>query len=120
MATPTKKSPLARMKEQFKDKETLVDRILGLLESGDEPKEQLKTKLLAASNKKLLRLLGAASEIKSKYGGTQGLAEAAAKAAGKAKDRDYVARLVGLAKRTPSRVLDLLTAVEKRGKSASA
>ena len=120
MATPAKKSPLARMKEQFKDKETLVDRILGVLETGDEPKEPLKTKLLAASNRKLLRLLGAASEIKSKYGGVAQLAEAVAKAAGKAKDADYVARLTTLARRTPSRVLDLVAAVEKRGKSASA
>jgi hypothetical protein len=113
MATQ-KKSPLEQMKEQHKDKETLVDRLLGVVDLGGRTKEDMKAKLLAASNKKLLRLLAVANEIKDKYGSTEKLALAAAAAAGKAKDQAYVAKLVKIAERTPAKVLDLV----HKGKAA--
>ena len=108
----TKKSPLTEMKEKFKDKDALVERLLGLVELGETTKEEMKSRLLSASNKKLLRLFEVSSEIKAKYGSTQGLAEAAARAMGKAKDKDYVGKLAKLAQRTPSRVLDLVRSVK--------
>ncbi len=117
MATQ-KKSPLAQMTEQHKDKETLVDRILAVVDAGGASKEDFKAKLLAASNKKLLRLLAVATEIKDKYGSTEKLAEAAAAAVGKAKDKGYVEKLVKMAQRTPAKVLDLLHAAQGRGKAA--
>ena len=117
MAT-AKKSPHAAMKDKHGDKETLVDRVLGVLHLGDADKEKTKAKLLAASNKKLLRLLEVATTVKDKYGSPDGLAQAAAKALGKTKDQAYVARLAALAKSTPARVLDLLRAAEKRAKAA--
>ena len=76
------------------------------------------TRLLAASNKKLLRLLEVAHEIKDKYGSSEKLAEALASKLGRAKDQAYLAKLVKLAQRTPARVLDLLRAAEGKHKAA--
>ena len=78
----------------------------------------MKARLLAASNKKLLRLLAVATEIKDKFGSTQKLAEAAATASGKAKDQAYIAKLKKLADRTPARVLDLVHAATAKHKAA--
>lgn len=116
MATQ-KMSPLAQMKEKFKDKESLVDRLLEVIERGGEEKDDLKARLLAASNKKLLRLFEVASEIKSKWGDRAKLAEALASLMGKAKDQPYIAKLASY---TPARLLDLYHAVEKRTKRAGA
>ena len=116
MAT-AKKSPFQMMKDTYEDKEKLVERLVGLLDAEGD-KEALKNKLLAASNKKLLRLAEVANEVKQKYGSSEKLAEAAAKALGKAKDQAYVAKLTALAKATPAKVLDLLHAAEKRAKAA--
>jgi hypothetical protein len=116
MAT-TKKSPLQAMKDKFGDKETLVDRVLSVIHLVEgEDKDALKSRLLAVSNRKLLRMFEVASEMKSKYGSPEGLAEAAAKAAGKAKDSAYVAKLTKLAQKSPARVLDVLKAAA--GKAA--
>ena len=113
-----KKSPFAKMKDAHGDKETLVDRLLGVVHLGDSDREQAKAKLLAASNKKLLRLLEVATTVKEKYGTPDGLAQAAAKLLGKTKDQAYLARLTHLAQTAPSRVLDLVRAAEKRAKAA--
>jgi len=115
MATQ-KKSPLQRVRDEFKTKEALVDRLLDVIEKADQQKDTLKTKLLAASNKKLLRLLEAAHEVKTRFGSTEKVAEAVAQAMGKAKDRDYVQKL---AKYAPPRLIDLLHSVEKKSRSAS-
>ncbi|MSP61909.1 MAG: hypothetical protein EXR72_16565 [Myxococcales bacterium] len=117
MATQ-KKSPVAQMREQHKDKETLVDRLLGAIESGEGSKDDLKTKLLAASNKKLLRLLAVANEIKDKYGSSQKLAETLAKTVGKAKDQAYIQKITKLAQSSPARVLDMVKAAAARTKAA--
>ena len=62
----TKKSPLARIKEQFGDKEKLVDAVLVVVPGADD-RDAFRTKLLAVSNKKLLRMLEVGSEIRKKY-----------------------------------------------------
>jgi hypothetical protein len=114
----TKKSPLQQTKDEFGSKEKLVDKLVSLLGSvskGDEDKDNLKSRLLAASNKKLLRLLDVAGTIKEKYGSVDKLADATAKALGRAKDAPYVAKLKTFA---PARLLDLLRAAEKRAKAA--
>lgn len=121
MATTKKSSsssPIARMKEQFGDKEKLVDRILTLIAPGEADRDAVKTRLLAVSNRKLLRLFRVSSEVKSSFGSTAKLAEAAATAVGKAKDGAYVAKLVKLAERTPARVLDLVRAATAKGGQA--
>jgi hypothetical protein len=115
----TKKSPLARQKDEHESKEKLVDRVIGVLGSiakSDEDKDALKARLLAASNKKLLRLFDLGSEIKTKYGSIDKLAEAVGSALGRAKDAPYLAKLKTF---TPARLLDLLRAAEKRSKKAA-
>jgi hypothetical protein len=119
MAT-TKKSPLERVKEEHGDKEKLVDRLIGLL-SFDGDKDAMKARLLAVSNKKLLRMLEVAGEIKEKFGSPDKLVEAVAGALGRAKDKAYVAKLAETAKRSPAKVLDLLhNAQKKASRSAQA
>ena len=86
------KSPLARVKEEFGGKDKLVDKIVGLLGSGDEPKEDMRRRLLGAANSKLVRLHGVATQVKE-LGGKDQLADAAAQEMGRAKDKDYVTKL---------------------------
>ena len=111
-----KKSPLARQKEEHGSKEKMVDKLLGLLNSitkSDEDKDALKTRLLAASNKKLLRLVEIGGVIKEKFGSVEKLAEATASALGRAKDAPYVTRLKAL---SPGKLLDTFRASEKSAK----
>jgi hypothetical protein len=114
-----KKSPLAQQKEVHGGKEKLVDRLVTMLAQitkSDESKDDLKGRLLAASNKKLLRLFEVAGEIKDKYGSVEKLAEQTAAALGRAKDAPYLGTLKAM---SPARLLDLLRTAEKRGKKKS-
>jgi hypothetical protein len=114
----SKKSPLQRTKDEFGSKEKLVDKLVSVLASiakADEDKEDLKGRLLAASNKKLLKLMEMGNTVKEKYGSVEKLAEAAAKALGRAKDAPYVAKLATLA---PSKLLELVKNAQKRAKAA--
>ncbi len=116
----TKKSPLARQKDEHESKEKLVDRVIAVLGSiakSDDDKDTLKARLLAASNKKLLRLHDIGSEIKTKYGSVEKLAEAVGGALGRAKDAPYIEKLKGYA---PARLYDLLKSAEKRGTKKAA
>ncbi len=116
----TKKSPLARQKDEHESKEKLVDRVISLLGSitkGDEDKDSLKARLLAASNKKLLRLHDVSNEIKSKYGSVEKLAEAVGAALGRAKDAPYIGKLKTY---TPARLLDIMKSAQRRGKKKAA
>lgn len=116
----TKKSPLARTKDEHESKEKLVDGListLGSIAKSDDDGETLKARLLAASNKKLLRLHGVAAEIKSKYGSVEKLAESVGNTLGRAKDAPYIAKLKTF---TPARLLDLAKTAEKRSKKKKA
>ncbi len=118
----TKKSPLGRTKDEHESKEKLVDKLVGLLGSlankdGEaESKEDLKGRLLAVSNKKLLHLVAVGNEIKSTFGSIDKAAEALAKTLGRAKDADYLTKLKSYA---PARLLDLYRSAEKRAKKAA-
>ncbi len=116
----TKKSPLARQKEEHGSKEKLVDKLvtlLGQIRKIDEDKDELKARLLAASNKKLLRLFEVGSEIREKWGSLDKLAEATAGALGRAKDSPYLEKLKTL---TPGKLLDAFRSAEKRNKPKAA
>jgi len=118
MAT-TKNTPLARVKDEHGDKEKLVDRVLGLIDLGGADRETAKAKLLAVSNKKLLRMLDTATTVKDKFGSPEKLVDAVAGALGKAKDKAYLEKLAAMAKRSPARLLDMLkSAQRKAGKAA--
>jgi len=110
------KSPLARVKEEFGGKDKLVDKIVGLLASGDESKDDLRKRLLGAANSKLIRLAGRATSLKE-IGGHDKLAAATAGALGRTKDADYVAKLGTY---SSGRLLDLKSVAEKRAKRLAA
>lgn len=110
------KSPLARVKEEFGGKDKLVDKIVGLLGSGDEPKDEMRRRLLGAANKKLVRLHGVATQVKD-LGGKDGLASATAQELGRAKDKDYVTKLGTF---SSGRLVDMLQAARRRSKRAGA
>ena len=115
----TKKSPFGRTQAEHESKEKLVDKLvtlLGQLRSSEEAKDDLKGRLLAASNKKLLQLLTVGTEVKSKFGSIDKAAEALAQTLGRAKDADYVKKLKTY---SPGRLLDLYRSAEKRTKKAA-
>ena len=45
-----KQSPLARVKDEFGGKDKLVDKIVGILDAGDESKDELRKRLLGVAN----------------------------------------------------------------------
>jgi hypothetical protein len=112
---PTK-SPLEEVNDKFGGKDKLVEKLVGLLES-DEPKEELRKRLLAVANKKLLRLHGVASLVKEKYGSREKLLEQLATSTGRAKDKDYKTRLESY---TTPRLVDAVKVAERRSKAAPA
>ena len=63
-AEALRQSPLARVKEEFGGKDKLVDKIVGVLDSGDESKDDLRKRLLGVSNTKLVRLFSVATRTK--------------------------------------------------------
>jgi hypothetical protein len=109
-------SPLARVKEEFGGKDKLVDKLVGLVDAGDESKDELRKRLLGAANKKLLRLHGVATKVKQ-AGGHDALAAAAAAGVGHGKDKDYVAKLESF---TNGRLVDMLEVGQRRAKRKGA
>src|SRR6185436_16737170 len=105
-------SPLARVKEEFGGKDKLVDKLVGLVDAGDESKDDLRRRLLGAANSKLLRLHIVATKVKEQ-GGHDKLAAAAAAGVGHGKDKDYVAKLEAFSN---GRLVDILETAERRAK----
>ena len=108
-------SPLARVKEVFGGKDKLVDKLVGLVDAGDESKDDLRKRLLGAANSKLLRLHVVATKVKEQ-GGHDKLAAAAAAGVGHGKDKDYVTKLESLSN---GRLVDMLAASDRRAKRKS-
>lgn len=105
-------SPLARVKEEFGGKDKLVDKLVGLVDAGDESKDDLRRRLLGAANSKLLRLHIVATKVKEQ-GGHEKLAAAAAAGVGHGKDKDYVTKLESFSN---GRLVDILDAADRRAK----
>jgi hypothetical protein len=110
------KSPLARVKETFGGKDKLVDAIVALLGSGDEPKDDMRRRLLGAANSKLVRLHGVATQVKE-IGGRDKLADAAAQELGRGKDKDYVAKLGTF---SSGKLVDILQSARRRNQRKGA
>ena len=115
-AAALKLSPLARVKEEFGGKDKLVDKIVGVLDSGDESKDELRKRLLGVSNTKLIRLFSVATRTKQ-AGGHDKLVATTAEKLKRAKDKDYVAKLEDFSN---GRLLDMLQSAEGRSASAAA
>jgi hypothetical protein len=107
-------SPLARVKEEFGGKDKLVDKLVGLVDAGDESKDDLRRRLLGAANSKLLRLHVVATKVKEQ-GGHDKLAAAAAAGVGHGKDKDFVAKLESFSN---GRLVDMVVTAEQRAKRA--
>ena len=90
-----KKAPLARVNDEFGGKEKLVDKLMGLLDRGDESKDELRSRMLAAANSKLLRLYDVHSEVKEQFGGKEKFVDAILALMKRAKDEDYREKLLG-------------------------
>jgi hypothetical protein len=115
-AEALKQSPLARVKEEFGGKDKLVDKIVGVLDSGDEGKDELRKRLLGVANSKLIRLFSVATKTKQ-AGGHDKLVAATADKLNRGKDKDYVAKLDEY---SDGRLLDVLQTAERRsGASAT-
>ncbi len=110
------RSPLARVKEAFGGKDKLVDKIVALLGSGDEPKDDMRRRLLGAANSKLVRLHGVATQVKE-LGGHDKLADAAAQELGRGKDKDYVAKLGTF---SSGKLVDILQSARRRNQRKGA
>jgi hypothetical protein len=114
-AEALKQSPLARVKEEFGGKDKLVDKIVGVLDSGDESKDELRRRLLGVSNTKLVRLFSVATRTKQ-AGGHDKLVATTAEKLKRAKDKDYVAKLDEFSN---GRLLDMLQSAEGRTASSA-
>jgi hypothetical protein len=106
----SQKSPLAIVNETFGAKDKLVDKLVGLLDRGDESKDDLRKRLSSAANSKLLNLHQVATEVKSKYGSHDDLVTHVAKALGRTKDKPFIERLAAY---SDARLIDLVKATEK-------
>ena len=115
-AEALKQSPLARVKEEFGGKDKLVDKIVGVLDSGDESKDELRKRLLGVANSKLIRLFSTATKTKQ-AGGHEKLVATTAEKLNRAKDKDYVTALGDLSN---GRLLDMLQSAERRTGAAAA
>lgn len=110
------KSPLALVKETFGGKDKLVDKIVALLGSGDEPKDEMRRRLLSAANSKLVRLHGVATQVKE-LGGHDKVVDATAAELGRSKDKDYVAKLGTF---SSGKLIDILQSARRRNKAKGA
>ena len=114
-AAALKQSPLARVKEEFGGKDKLVDKIVGVLDSGDESKDELRKRLLGVSNTKLVRLFSVATRTKQ-AGGHDKLVATTAEKLKRDKDKDYVAKLDDFSN---GKLLDMLQSAEGRSASSA-
>jgi len=109
----SQKSPLAIVNETFGAKDKLVDKLVGLLDRGDESKDDLRKRLSTAANTKLLHLQKVATGVKEKWGSHDALVQDVAKALGRTKDKPFVERLAAY---SDARLVDLAKATERRSK----
>ena len=113
-------TPLQAVKRLYQSKEKLIDKVVEVAREADEEVAEVKERLATVSNRKLLRLAEVGKSIKDKYGSKDKLVAAVTQALGKAKDKDYVARLKQL---SSARLLDMARGAERRtrrGKKAKA
>ena len=112
----SQKSPLTIVNETFGAKDKLVDKLVGLLDRGEESKDDLRKRLSSAANTKLLHLHQVATAVKEKYGSHDTLVDQVAKALGRSKDKPFVERLAAY---SDARLVDLAKATERKAKKSS-
>ena len=106
------------MKRLYQSKDKLIEKVVEIAREADEEKDEVVQRLSTVSNKKLLRLAEVSKVVKERYGGSKDkLVAAVSQAVGKAKDKDYVARLSSY---SAARLLDLVQTAERRTRRAAA
>ncbi|MCC6747608.1 MAG: hypothetical protein IT371_08125 [Deltaproteobacteria bacterium] len=91
-----KKTPLQLVKELHGTKDKLVDKVVALLDRGEESKEDFTKRLLAAPNSKLLRLHDGGAAIQKRFGDKSKMVDAVLALMNRGKDKDYREKLLGL------------------------
>ena len=109
----SKETPLQQVKNQHGSKEKLVDKVVGLMDRGEESKDAFRARLLTISNAKLQRLFAISTEVKEKFGGKDKLVDAVLGLMNRAKDADYREKLLAF---TPNRLIDLYRTWQKKAK----
>ncbi|MBK7070727.1 MAG: hypothetical protein IPH44_00365 [Myxococcales bacterium] len=113
-AKPAATGPLAKMKA-LGGKDKLVDQIAGSLAHDGADEGSIKDRLTKASNAQLLRLASVTEAVKKAYGSRDKLVDALIKALGRAKDKDYVAKLGTF---SLPKLYDLAKSTERKAKAA--
>lgn len=113
--TPKARHPMGRVKERFGTKEDLVKTLVEPLAAADEDTDQVRDRLLKASNQQLLRLQRVVTTVKEKWGSRDKLIAAIGAAMKKTKDQDYLAKLATF---SLPRLLDLGISAERAAKHA--
>lgn len=111
----SKKTPLQRVTEQHGGKDKLVDKLVDLVDRGDEDKAEFRSRLRAAPNSKLLRLHGVSTEVKERFGSKDKLVDSLVGLMSRPKDKDYRNKLQGL---NSVRLLSMHRTWEKKSKQA--
>ncbi len=104
-------TPLQQVKDIHGGKDKLVDKLVGILDRGDESKAELTERLRAAPNSKLLRLLAVSTEVKDRFGGKAELVDNLLGLMERAKDEDYKEKLLT---HSPTRLMDMLGSLERK------
>ncbi|MEZ4402879.1 MAG: hypothetical protein R3B06_22855 [Kofleriaceae bacterium] len=108
--------PLSKVKALHGSKEKLVAKIAGSLVHDGADEGTVKERLATASNAQLLRLAEVAEAVKKAYGNRDKLIGALANAQGRAKDKDYVAKLGTF---PLPRLYDLAKSAERKAKATA-
>ena len=90
----TKRAPLRIVNDEHGGKEALVNKLVDMLDRGDESKDEFRDRLLAAANRKLLRLHATMTEIKQRFSSVDKMVDSLLQLMGKSKDGDYRERLL--------------------------
>jgi hypothetical protein len=107
------KSPLSIVNETFGAKDKLVDKLVVLLDRDEEPKADLRKRLLAAPNSRLLNLYRVATAVKEKFGSRDKLVAQAAALLGHSKDKEFVAQLEN---QSDARLFATVSVMERKAK----
>ncbi len=115
-----KATPLRQVTEKFGGKDKLLDAVVAAIVAvggGEESKDDLRKRLRGVSNRKLVHLEAILGQVQARFGGRDKLVDAILVLQGRTKDADY-RRAVSSC--SPSRLLDLHRASERRSKRAKA
>ena len=109
-------SPFKQVMDAHGGKEQLVDKIVAVLERGEEDKDAVKTRLQTCSNSKLLRLLATATQLHDQFGSKEKLVDTILAMMKRQKDVDFRQKLLSF---SPARLLDLHHAKAATAKAAA-